>query len=137
MIQKISVHIFQKYYIDLIEFIIDNRMVDLYMFPTYLLQFAFEYKSKELLGLELNPSTLKYCIIPSDIGEQERNHPLISKYYSIEAHSVNYEKLLQEIFIQKLQDSSLGERIQVMNAFFALHCIVDHIRPELGYDILP
>ena len=72
MIQKLSVHIFQKYYIDLVEFIIDNRMVDLYMLPTYLLQFAFEYKHKELLGLELNPSSLKYCIIPSDITEEER-----------------------------------------------------------------
>lgn len=109
MIQKVSVHIFQKHYIPLIELIIDNRLDDLYMLPPYLLQFGFEYKTNKLSGLALDPHSLKYCIIPQGISEELRVHPLIGTYYSIEAHAASYEKLIHEIFC--LKDSSIGEKL--------------------------
>ena len=95
---RLSVTIFQKYYVELVQFIIDNRLEDYYQLPVYLLQFAFQQKQKEQNGLMLPDGTTSYCILPNLVSEDQSHNLALAEFFDISQHAKIYEHLLLEIF---------------------------------------
>ena len=70
------------------------------------------------------PHSVEFCIIPPEIDKSSpETRSKLGNVFSIAQQLQNYENMMMEVF--KMQDIAEDERLAVMDAFIACHCILD------------